>query len=50
MPFKKNVLIGGILRGRRAIMPGGDEVLQPGDKVVVLAAAQRLRDLIDVIR
>ena len=50
LPFKKNVLIGGILRGRRAIMPGGDEVLQPGDKVVVLAAAQRLRDLIDVIR
>ncbi|MDO4845655.1 MAG: Trk system potassium transporter TrkA [Oscillospiraceae bacterium] len=49
LPFKKNVLIGGILRGRRAIMPSGDEVLLPGDKVVVLAAAQRLRDLADVI-
>ena len=50
LAFKKNVRIGGILRGRRAIMPTGDEVLLPGDKVVVLAASQRLQDLTDVIR
>lgn len=49
MPLKKNVLLAGILRGRKTVIPAGDDTLQTGDHVVVLAAGQRLRDLTDMI-
>ena len=49
MTLKKNVLLAGILRGRRTIIPTGEDTLQAGDHVVVLAAGQRLRDLSDMI-
>jgi len=47
--FKKNILIAGILRGRRIIIPSGDDKILPGDHVVVLAAGQRLQDLLDIL-
>ncbi|MBQ7566436.1 MAG: NAD-binding protein, partial [Oscillospiraceae bacterium] len=50
MPIKRSVLIAGILRGRKTILPSGDDVLSAGDHAVVIAAAERLRDLADVIR
>lgn len=49
LKFKPNILIAGILRGRESIVPGGDDVILPGDKVVVLATNQRLQDLSDII-
>ncbi len=47
--FKPNILIAGILRGRRPIVPSGDDVIMPGDKVIVIAANHRLYDLSDII-
>lgn len=47
---KPNILIAGIIRGRRTIVPGGDDCILPGDKVVVLAANQRLPDLADILK
>ncbi len=49
MRFKENVLIGGILRGRKTIIPSGFDVIMPDDHVVVIAAGQRFNDLADVL-
>ena len=49
MKLKENILIAGIIRGRVSIIPSGDDVIQPNDRVVVLASKTRLRDLSDII-
>ncbi len=46
---KPNVLIGGILRDRKAFIPGGNDAILSGDRVIVLAANQRLQDLSDIL-
>jgi len=48
MRLKPNILLVGILRGRRAIIPSGDDVILPGDRVVVLTTGHRLHDLSDI--
>lgn len=48
--FKSNILISGILRNRKAIVPTGDSVILPGDKVIVISAEHRLYDLADIIK
>lgn len=48
--FKPNILITGILRDRKPIIPAGDDVILPGDRVVVLAKGHQLNDLSDIIR
>ena len=48
--FKPNILIGGIMRGRKTIIPSGDDVIMAEDRVIVIAADQRLQDLSDIIR
>lgn len=48
--FKSNILIAGILRNRKAIVPTGDSVILPGDKVIVISAKHRLYDLADIIK
>lgn len=52
LPIKSGVLIAGIIRERKtAIIPTGDDTINEGDKVIVLAsAAYRLGDLSDIIR
>ncbi len=47
---KSNILIAGIIRGRRTIVPGGNDFIQAGDRVIILAANQRLSDLSDILR
>jgi len=47
---KTNILIAGIIRGRRTIIPSGMDVIQKGDKVVVITAGHRLGDLSDIIK
>lgn len=37
--LKKNLLIGIVLKDGKAIIPGGDTMIQPGDHVVVIAKA-----------
>ena len=48
MKLKKNILIAGIIRNRKAIIPGGNDVIQPGDRVVVLTTGKQLSDLSDI--
>jgi trk system potassium uptake protein TrkA len=47
---KQNVLIAGIIRGRRTIVPGGNDCIEEGDRVIILAGNQRLADLSDILR
>lgn len=49
LKLKKNILIAGIIRERKSIIPTGDDVILPGDHVVVLAANRRLQDLSDIL-
>lgn len=50
MSLKPNVLIAGILRGRTAIIPDGDSVILPGDRVIVISGDKKLHDLSDIHR
>jgi trk system potassium uptake protein TrkA len=54
-PFKEietkpNTLIAGIIRDRKIIIPSGDDELRVNDKVIVLAANQRLNRLSDILK
>lgn len=50
LKLKPNTLIAGIIRGRETIIPGGNDVILSGDKVIVLAANHRLQDLSDILK
>lgn len=50
MKLKPNILIAGINRGRKAIIPSGDDVILPGDRVVVISTPQGMNDLSDIIK
>ncbi|MGN1409971.1 MAG: Trk system potassium transporter TrkA [Eubacteriales bacterium] len=47
--LRSNILIAGIIRERKTIVPGGDDMILPGDRVIVLAAGTRLHDLSDIL-
>ena len=47
--LKPNVLIAGIIRNRKTIVPGGEDVILPGDRVIILTAGHRLADLSDIL-
>lgn len=48
--LKHNILIAGIIRDRKTIIPSGEDMLLADDKVIVLAANQRINNLSDIIR
>ena len=48
MNLKKNILVAGIIRGSRPIIPSGNESIQPGDRVVVISSGMRLGDISDI--
>lgn len=48
--LKQNILIAGIIRDRKPIIPAGDDVILSGDKVIVIAANHRLNDLADILK
>ncbi len=50
MQLKKNILIAGIIRKRRAIIPTGDDCICAGDSVIVISAGRPLNDLSDIMR
>ncbi len=50
LKLKENILIAGIIRGRRTIVPGGNDEILPGDRVVIIVENQRLRDLADILK
>lgn len=49
LPIKKNILVCCISRQNRIIIPGGQDVLQPGDSVVVVLTNERLNNITDIL-
>ncbi len=47
---KDNVLIAGITRKGQAMIPGGDDSIQCGDNVIVIAKGERLCNLSDIVK
>lgn len=50
LSLKPNILIAGIIRNRRPIIPAGDDRILPGDKVVLLVAGQHLQNIKDILK
>ncbi|MBQ2296149.1 MAG: Trk system potassium transporter TrkA [Clostridia bacterium] len=49
MKLKPNTLIAGIMRGRRIIIPSGDDLILPEDKVVIITSGYKLNDISDIL-
>ena len=49
MKLKKNTLIAGIIRDKKVIIPGGNDVILPGDSIVVLTSGDRLGELAEMM-
>lgn len=49
MKLRDNILVAGIIRGRKPIIPSGNDVILPGDSVVIIAEGTKLRDLADIM-
>ena len=47
--LKPNILIAGIIRNRRTIVPGPTDEIHAGDRVIILAGGHRLSDLGDIL-
>ncbi|HBF86675.1 MAG TPA: hypothetical protein DDW54_03240 [Clostridiales bacterium] len=50
LELKKDVLIAGIIRAGKAILPGGDDCIQAGDGVIVIAKGEKIYSLSDIIK
>lgn len=51
LTLKPNILIAGIIRDRKPIIPAGDDMIMKNDKVIVVVTSdQRLNDLSDIIK
>lgn len=50
LQLKDNILIAGIIRRRTPMIPAGDDVILPYDRVVVIAADTRLQKLSDIMQ
>jgi trk system potassium uptake protein TrkA len=48
LKLRKNMLVAGITRSRKIIIPTGDDVILPDDRVIILAAGIRINDLSDI--
>lgn len=49
LSIKQNNLIAAIARGRNVIIPGGNDVLKPGDSVVVVTKNQKIQSMEDIL-
>lgn len=49
LKIKPNILLAGIIRGSKTLIPGGNDVIRPNDRVIVIAANQKLYDLSDIM-
>lgn len=54
MPLKelktqKNTLIAGIIRGRKTIVPSGDDVILPNDNVIVVVSGNKIDNLTEIV-
>jgi len=49
LSLKKNILVAGIIRGRKGFIATGEDCIEQGDLVIVLAADSRINDICDII-
>ncbi len=49
LSLRKNILIGGIIRGKKSVIPTGNDEIRAGDRVVVIADELHLTDLSDIL-
>ena len=49
MTLKPNILIAGITRGRKSIIPSGNDEILAGDKVLILTSGHRINNLSDIL-
>ncbi|MBQ9846681.1 MAG: Trk system potassium transporter TrkA [Clostridia bacterium] len=49
MKLKPNTIIAGIMRGRKIIIPSGDDIILPEDKVVIITSGYKLNDISDIL-
>ncbi len=47
---KKGILIAGIIRNNKTVIPAGDDMILSGDSVVVISSEHRLGDLDDILK
>lgn len=50
LEFRENVLIAGILRGRKMMIPRGQDSIEIGDSVVVVSRHRGLYDICDILK
>ncbi len=50
LEIKSNILIAGIVRERKPMIPTGDDVIMANDRVIVIAAGRRLQELSDIMK
>ena len=50
LELKQDVLIAGIIRDGKAILPGGDDSIQAGDGVIIIAKGEKIYSLSDIIK
>lgn len=50
LQLRSQVLVAGIIRGRDILIPAGDDMILPGDRVVVITAGLHLQDLVDILK
>ncbi len=50
LSLKPQILIAGIIRGRTAVIPSGEDRILSGDKVIIIAGQKRLHDLSDIMK
>ncbi len=49
LPTKPNVLVAGIIRGRKTIIPSGDDMILPNDRIIIISAGARINDPSDIM-
>ena len=49
LSLKKGILLAGIMRGRKTIIPSGNDMITVGDRVVVISGNLGLGDLADIL-
>lgn len=49
LSLRKNTLIAGIVRNRKTIIPGGNDAIFHGDRVIVITADRRLQNLEEIL-
>jgi len=50
MNLKENILIAGIIRQKKPIIPSGNDVILPEDKVIIIAADRKIQELSDILK